>query len=422
MATSLVPDVMSPAKLSGAAEIRAAKASSTIRVGVLTGCQDRPYVFGLAPALASHGAVLDVVASDDLDGREMRETAGLRFLNFRESRRENIPLTKKVSRLVLYYMRLLRYAARTDAKIFHILWNNGLNLLDRTLLMMYYKALGKRIVFTAHNVNAAERDSNDSFLNRLTLKAQYRLCDHIFVHTEKMKRELVGDFGVREEAATVIPFGINNSIPDTSLTPREARSRLGIEEADKTILFFGNIGPYKGLEYLVAAFGEVLAHDPTVKLIIAGKVRDGGEQYANEILESIRRDVPPGRVISRIEFIPDEETEVYFKAADVFVLPYKFVFQSGVLFLGQSFGIPAIATDVGSLKEEIVAGTTGFICPPCDSAGLSKAIERYFESDLYRNLDSRRLGIREYANERHSWDVVAKRTLQVYGQLLEKYS
>ena len=62
------------------------------------------------------------------------------------------------------------------------------------------------------------------------------------------------------------------------------------------------------------------------------------------------------RVIAKIEYVPDEETELYFKAADVLILPYTHVFQSGVLFLGYSFGLPAIAADVGSLKEEIIEG------------------------------------------------------------------
>ena len=56
--------------------------------------------------------------------------------------------------------------------------------------MLYYKLLGKKVVLTAHNVNTAKRDAKDSLLNRFTLKTQYQLADHIFVHTEKMSAEL----------------------------------------------------------------------------------------------------------------------------------------------------------------------------------------------------------------------------------------
>ena len=76
------------------------------------------------------------------------------------------------------------------------------------------------------------------------LRIQYRLADHIFVHTERMKAELVQHFGVRAERVSVIPFGINNAVPHTDLTPDEAKERLGVASGDKTLLFFGNIAPY----------------------------------------------------------------------------------------------------------------------------------------------------------------------------------
>ena len=124
------------------------------------------------------------------------------------------------------------------------------------------------------------------------------------------------------------------------------------------------------------------------------------------------------RIRKTIEYVPDEDTELYFKAADVLILPYTHVFQSGVLFLGYSFGLPAIATDVGSLREEIVEGETGFVAKPRDPSDLARAIRRYFGSDLYRNLAERRGKIRAYANDRYSWNKVAGITTSVYSNLL----
>ena len=144
-------------------------------------------------------------------------------------------------------------------KVFHILWNNKFAIFDRTFLTLYYKLLRKRIVLTAHNVNIGKRDGKDTRLSRLTFQIQYDLADHIFVHTDKMKSELISEFGVTGTRITVIPFGINNAVPRTNLSPSEARRRLGIRDTDKAILFFGKIGPYKGLDYLVAAFQGNLA-------------------------------------------------------------------------------------------------------------------------------------------------------------------
>jgi D-inositol-3-phosphate glycosyltransferase len=391
--------------------------TSGIAVALLTGGGDRPYVYGLATALVARGAALDLIGSDELDFPEFRNHPAVNFLNLRGDQSPEAGLLTKVWRVLRYYLRLIGYAATARPKLFHLIWNNKFQHFDRTLLMLYYRALGKRVVFTAHNVNAGRRDAKDTRLNRWTLRMQYRLAHHIFVHTEKMKQELMQEFGVESARTTVIPFGINNAVPNTSLTRDQARQRLGLGPDEKTILFFGNITPYKGLEYLVEAFRRRQARGGDYRLIIAGRPYNC-EQYWNAIREQVAEDVRSGRVLLRDEFVPDEETEIYFKAADVLVLPYRHIYQSGVLFLGHSFGLPVLAADVGSLKDEIVEGKTGFVFRPEDPADLARAIEQYFASDLYTELDSRRREIRDYANERHSWDVVGEMTMSVYAGLL----
>src|ERR1700733_7765085 len=152
-------------------------------VALLTGGSDRPYVFGLTTSLMSRGVAVDLIGSDELDFPEFHGRTGLNFLNLRGSQLD-APFLKKMSRILMYYYRLIRYAATARPKILHILWNNKFEYFDRTLLMLYYRVLGKKIVLTAHNVNAGRRDSTDTRLNRLTLRIQYGLADHVFVHTE----------------------------------------------------------------------------------------------------------------------------------------------------------------------------------------------------------------------------------------------
>ena len=388
-----------------------------IEVGLLTGGGDKPYAFGLAMALVSGGVCLDFIGSDEVDSPELHTSPNLRFLNLRGNQRHDASFATKIRRVLIYYVKLIRYAAVARPKIFHILWNNKFQLFDRTLLMLYYKLQGKKVVLTAHNINAGKRDSNDSLFNRLTLRIQYRLADHIFVHTEKMKGELLKDFGVSAQAVSVIPLGINNAVPQTDLTPEQAKRLLGISEGKRTILFFGRIGPYKGLHFLVTAFQQIVAQNPDYQLVIAGQPREGADKYLDEILHTISSDVSCGRVIQKIQYIPDEETEVYFKAADVLMLPYTQISQSGVLLLGYSFGLPAIATDVGSFSEDIIDGGTGYLCKPGDPDGLARAMERYFESDLFKTLHSRRQEIRNYAEAKYSWSVVREKTCSVYAKL-----
>ena len=393
-------------------------ATDDVAVALLTGGADEPYAYGLGTGLMSKGVAIDLIANDELDRPEFHGNPRLNFLNLRGDQNPDASFVRKILRILLYYIKLVSYAASARPRIFHILWNNKFEWFDRTLLMAYYRFLGKRIALTAHNVNIGRRDAKDTRLNRLTLRTQYRLADHIFVHTEKMKVELVHEYGVPSARVTVIPFGINNAVPNTCLTPGEAKRRLGILEEERTILFFGNIAPYKGVEDLIAAFKQILTQRDDYRLVIAGRPK-GSEQYWDAIQEAICQEVASGRVLLRAEYIPDAETELYFKAADVLVLPYRHIYQSGVLFLGHSFGLPVLAADVGSLKDEIVEGVTGFVFRPEDPGDLAKSIERYFESELYIDLQRRRQEIKEYAARRHSWDVVSQITIGVYEDLLQ---
>lgn len=387
-----------------------------IKISLLTGGFDKPYLFGLATALAHKGVSVDVIGNSYVDSPEMHTTPGLKFLSLYWEPLKQMGAMGKMAEVLRFYAQIIKYAGAGAPKIFHLLWNNKFPFFDRTILMLYYKALGKKVVFTAHNVNAGKRDGNDSAINRLGLRVQYKLADHIFVHTEKMKQELVSGFAVPAHRVTVIPFGINNSVPDTDLTPAEARRRLGLKDGERTILFFGGVRPYKGLEYLVDAFN--LLPRGNYKLLIAGEAKKGTEQYMGNIQKAIAKAGTGANIVQKLEYVPDEDAELYFKASDVCVLPYTLVFQSGVMFLSYSFGVPVIATDVGSLSEDIIPGETGWLCRPLDAADLARAIREYFESNLYKNLDRRRQDIRDYANRQHSWEVVADITTQVYNNLL----
>ena len=143
-----------------------------------------------------------------------------------------------------------------------------------------------------------------------------------------MRLELVHHFGVCDAAITVIPFGINNAVPNTALTSAEAGRRLGIKSTEKVILFFGSIAPLQGARVLVTAFREIMKNNGDYRLVIAGRPRKGEERYWNGIQRTLN-DIDPGRVIQTIEYVPDDETEIYFKAADVSILPYTEIFQSG---------------------------------------------------------------------------------------------
>src|SRR5262249_24400723 len=162
------------------------------------------------------------------------------------------------------------------------------------------------------------------------LRIQYRLCHHMFVHTDAMKRQLVAEFAVPADRVTVIPFAINDTILKTGMTQVAARQRFGIGGSDRVLLFFGQIAPYQGLEYLIEAVAMLAKGPQPVRLIIAGKVKRGNEDYWTDAGRSITQ-LGIGKLVTQaIHFIPDHEVEPYFIAADAVVIPYVDIFQSGV--------------------------------------------------------------------------------------------
>jgi glycosyltransferase involved in cell wall biosynthesis len=385
---------------------------------IAAGGGDLYYELGLCLGVASNGVHVDYIGSDSVRNANVWKKENVTFINLRGSQDPTANTARKIFRILIFYFRLIKYAWNTDSRLFHIQWPNKFVHFDRIFLNMYYKMLGKQLVFTAHNVNAGIRDGDDNSLNRFSLKVMYKLVDRIIVHTNNMKDLLIEDFGVSEGKVAVIQYGINDMVFESNLTRKEARGKLGLEEDEKIALFFGNIVPYKGLEYLLMALARQRNCNDSIRLIIAGKQDRNYGKYFESIKEIIKSQDLKGYIIEKVGHIPDKDIEIYFKTADVLVLPYKYIFQSGVLFLAYNFGLPVIATDVGSLREFIDEGKTGFICKPESVSDLYEKINEYFESDLFKNLDKNREEIRNNAKEKYSWEKIGKKTVELYKRLV----
>ena len=106
-----------------------------IQIALLTGGGDRPYAYGLTKALMNKAMTLEVIGNDDLDCPDFHNSPNVRFLNLRGDQRPEVGLVTKATRVLRYYVRLIRYSASAHPKIFHILWNNKFEYFDRTLLM-----------------------------------------------------------------------------------------------------------------------------------------------------------------------------------------------------------------------------------------------------------------------------------------------
>jgi D-inositol-3-phosphate glycosyltransferase len=387
-----------------------------MKISILNAGQQTDYLYGLVSGLSViPGIEIEVVDSTSSVGVVDR-FPNVRLYNLRGDNISKQNILKKSWLLILYYARLAVYAWKTESGVFHIQWENSIALIDRILLNLYYKSLGKKLLFTAHNVYREERDGRGGMFSRLTTKMMYTLVDCIIVHTVKMKEELCSLFGIPGKKVFVIRHGINNRIDKKGITKEDACGRLGIDSSRRTLLFFGQIDEYKGLDILIGSMPLLLQKDPGLLLMIVGKLKRSS-YYIDRLLRRIDDTVPEKNIMKRFEFVPAGELEWFFSAADCLILPYKKIFQSGIIFLAYRLGVPVIATDVGSFREDIIEGRTGFICRREDEADLARKIESFFDSRLYTDRMQTRLNITAFAEQKYSWTDIGRETYDLYLKL-----
>lgn len=170
----------------------------------------------------------------------------------------------------------------------------------------------------------------------------------------------------------------------------------------KTLLFFGLIKPYKGLDILLSAMPLVLAKLPEAKLVIAGEVYGDSTLYEKQI-----QALGINHALStHFRYISDPEISAFFAQASLCILPYKSASQSGVIATSYSFGVPVLASDVGGLGEYVLPGKTGYLVPPENPEMLASAIITHLQNNP--DLSS---GIAEYCTH-HSWKSLAELVLQ----------
>ena len=140
-----------------------------MKVSLLTAGRDPEYALPLLSALISKGLTIEFIGNDEMQNADAVRNINVNYYNLRGDQNKHASIKVKVIRILKYYYKLIKYATFTDSKLFHIQWLTKFIYFERTFLTIYFKLLRKKLIFTAHNVNAAERDGKDNLLNRLTL-------------------------------------------------------------------------------------------------------------------------------------------------------------------------------------------------------------------------------------------------------------
>jgi D-inositol-3-phosphate glycosyltransferase len=223
-------------------------------------------------------------------------------------------------------------------------------------------------VVICHNVEPHERVPCGAALARSVL----RHADLLVVHASCQTAQLA-DLGLADRPVMEAfhPRFVAEDLcaPPTPEQIECERARQG--EPDLSLLAFGAIRPYKGIDLALEALARV-RDGLRVRLTVAGVFWDGGAALRNRVAALGLED----RVELRDGFVSNEEAALLFAAADASLLPYRSATQSGVVQLSFAYGRPVIATAVGGLVEAVAHGEDGLLCRPDDPDALVHAIER----------------------------------------------
>jgi glycosyltransferase involved in cell wall biosynthesis len=354
-----------------------------------------PYDHALAGALARAGTAVELVTCRFPYGPVPREEGyEVRELFYRRSSRPEIgPRRRRLLRALEHVPDMRRYRrVAEESDLVHYMWL-PIPALDRRLLP------SKRPrVYTMH-----WRLPDTGTRIARTLEGLLVEMDAVVVHSEHGAGRLEADFGVPRSKLRVIPHGAfdyltrqDGEVP----LPDELR---GVEEP--VILAFGLVRPYKGTDVLLEAFREIEG----AELWVVGMPR----MPMGDLRELARQ--APGAVRFVDRFVTDPEIPAFMRRADLVVLPYRNIEQSGVLYTALAFGRPLVLSSVGGFPEVAEQGAA-LLVPPDDPESLAEVLR-----DLLDDPSTRKALGAAAAHEAattYSWDGIAERTQALYRELL----
>lgn len=262
------------------------------------------------------------------------------------------------------------------------------------------RLLGVRFVFTVHNLQEHEQRHPELFL--WYCRRLVPLFDALIVHSQYAKTKVVESYSRKKEALVeVIPHGNYCGVYPDDISREAARRELGLAATDRVFLFFGAIRDYKGVPELISSFRSMSRTN--VKLLIAGRVR-GKEAQARLQAQLVNcKDI-----LAFLNQVPDEQIQVFFRAADVVVLPFRHIFTSGSVLLAMSFGKAVVVPQLDSLAE--IISKDGFcVYSAEDPQGLRHALNEVLE----RPLDE--MGRANYVRAKQfDWEHISAKTMELF--------
>ncbi|HEY4427194.1 MAG TPA: glycosyltransferase family 4 protein [Solirubrobacteraceae bacterium] len=365
-----------------------------------------PYDHALCRALAASGAEVELFTSRFAHGPIAAPDGYSRHEAFyRLATRVPSPAARRAVKLLEHVPDMLRYRRESRAAdIVHFQWLTVQHLDGLLLPPGRSASRGRRatarprppLVLTAHDILPREPRPGQ----RAAQRRLYEHFDAVIVHSQSGRARLTGELGLDPQRVHVIPHGVFEHLARAGDADAAAAPLF---QADRPmVLCFGLMRPYKGIDLLLEAWRGI----DDAELWIVGMPRMD--------IAPLLAAAPAGvRFVPR--FVGDLELAPYFRRADLVVLPYREIDQSGVLFTALAFAKPMLLSDVGGFPEMAATGAARTF-PAGDAGELRRAIrellgDRAALAEMAGNARSAATGT-------YSWDVIGRRTLELYESLL----
>ena len=356
------------------------------------------YDFGLSRGLLNSGHEISLYTSEGgplaLEGIEVKE--------FFKGIYGKAPKIVKGIKWVWALNKSLLDARRQKADIVHFhFFDTGLR--EKLSVWLAIK-WGHTVTATFHDVESFKKENTNASTSSILSS-----LDGIIVHNEVSRDEVRRMLKQETENIAVIPHGHYLDYVGKRLEMLEAREHINIPQNCPIFLFFGQIKKVKGLDIALRALSVLVKTAPDAKLVVAGRPwKDDMSYYDALIKEHSLHD----NVILRIGYVPQDVVDHYYYACDAVVLPYKRIYQSGVLLMAMSYGKPVIASDLPGMSEIIVNGENGLLFSSEDFNAMAESMLLLIEKpELASKLGQ---SGRERIRSSNDWGLIGKMTTDFY--------
>lgn len=361
------------------------------------------YLFGQAKGLTKNDVSISLYTNNETDNPNID---GVRFFTFYKNIFKSKSKFISGIKWVVGSVSAIFHARFSGTSIFHfhIFYTNILILFNLLLV----KLLSGKVVLTVHDVTSFADENESTIISKFI----YNLTDIVLTHNSFSKNEIIKVTSISSSNIYIIPHGNYTPFISIQNDKNYSKEKLNLPKDKTILLFFGMIKKVKGLEILLEAFKKVVDTNSDIVLLIAGKP---WENDFDEYQKMIDRNNLSKHIILHTKFIPHEDVEHYYCASDLVVLPYKKIYQSGVLMMTLSYERPAIVSNLPPLMEVISDNENGFLFETENSNDLSdKLIEILADK---KNLEIvRKKGI-ELINTKYGWDEIGRLTKSAYETL-----